>query len=117
MIDNFAPLKRVASKASSTASMGGMGSSSQFASSSGVHEESRQVYTPKVRPVTRKRPRITREEKEKRVLSAAKRNRIAEENAYYLKINTENLQAMKDHLESIKQKMKERTEKKKNRKK
>lgn len=42
---------------------------------------------------------------------------MKEEDKYYLRINTENLQMMKDHLEKVKLKMKEMKEKKKIKKK
>ena len=45
-------------------------------------------------------------------VGSAKRNRVAEEDAYYLKMNNENLQALKAHLESVKLKEKELKQKK-----
>lgn len=74
-------------------------------------EESRRISTPKARIVNRKRLIVLREEKKVRV-GSAKRNRVAEEDAYYLKMNNENLQALKAHLESVKLKEKELKQKK-----
>jgi hypothetical protein len=84
-------------------------------------EEPRQIFTPKVKRVTRKRPYVLRKDREKRMQSDERRGKVEKEDAYYLKINTENLQKLKDDLESIKLRMKEMKEKKmkkeKNRKK
>ena len=63
------------------------------------------------------RPFSSIEEKEKRLENPSKMRLIQEEDSYYLKINSDNLQMMKDHLEVLKMKMKELKEKKKTKKK
>ena len=78
-----------------------------------LEPESKTVSIPTSGVVTRKRPRFTREEREKRLGEEEKRRRVEEENEIYLKVNTDNLQEMKDHLELIRQRMKEQKEKKK----
>lgn len=52
-------------------------------------------------------------EREERKEDPVKRRKMEEETAYYLKLNTANLQKMKDHLEAVKLKLKELKEKKK----
>ena len=47
------------------------------------------------------------------LIDPVKRRKMEEETAYYLKLNTANLQKMKDHLEAVKLKLKELKEKKK----
>ena len=71
----------------------------------------------KARLVNRKRRIVCREEKIGREEKGnGKRSRVMEEDAYYLKMNTENLQALKAHLESVKLKEKELKQKKHKRK-
>ena len=71
----------------------------------------------KARLVNRKRRIVCREEKIGREGKGnGKRSRVMEEDAYYLKMNTENLQALKAHLESVKLKEKELKQKKHKRK-
>ena len=70
----------------------------------------------RARLVNRKRRIVCREEKIGREGKAGKRSRVMEEDAYYLKMNTENLQALKAHLESVKLKEKELKQKKHKRK-
>ena len=69
----------------------------------------------RARLVNRKR-RIVCREKIGREEKAGKRSRVMEDDAYYLKMNTENLQALKAHLESVKLKEKELKQKKHKRK-
>lgn len=80
-------------------------------------DEVKKISTPKVKMVTRKRPCYSIEEKEKRKKDEKKMRLMKEEDKFYLRINTENLQMMKDHLEKVKLKMKEMKEKKKIKKK
>ena len=56
---------------------------------------------------------MTQKEREERKEDPVKRRKMEEETAYYLKLNTANLQKMKDHLEAVKLKLKELKEKKK----
>lgn len=111
VIDNFAPPERTSKlPVNPIGSIGSTGSTGSNAAVSSL-EESRRISTPKARIVNRKRLIVLREEKKVRV-GSAKRNRVAEEDAYYLKINNENLQALKAHLESVKLKEKELKQKK-----
>lgn len=96
---------------------GSLAALSSSLSMSPTTEEAKKIFTPKVRAVTRKRPSSTLEEKEKRMESPSKMRFIQEENNYYLKMNSDNLQMMKDHFEVVKMKMKEMKEKKKTKKK
>ena len=114
VIDNFAPPERTSKlPVNPIGSIGSIGSTGSTGSNAAVSslEESRRISTPKARIVNRKRLIVLREEKKVRV-GSAKRNRVAEEDAYYLKINNENLQALKAHLESVKLKEKELKQKK-----
>ena len=124
MIENFAPPER-ASKLPMT-SMGSMNAMSAMnaMNSMGLNglnggapglEEGKRISTPKARIVNRKRSVVGREEKIARE-GNGKRSRVVEEDAYYLKMNTENLQALKAHLESVKLKEKELKQKKHKRK-
>ena len=70
----------------------------------------------RARPVNRKRRIVCRVEKIGREGKAGKRSRVMEEDAYYLKMNTENSQALKAHLESVKLKEKELKQRKHKRK-
>ena len=70
----------------------------------------------RARLVNRKRRIVCREEKIWREEKAGKQSRVMEEDVYYLKMNTENLQALKAHLESVKLKEKELKQKKHKRK-
>ena len=70
----------------------------------------------RARLVNRKRRIVCREEKIGKGEKTGKRSRVMEEDAYYLKMNTENLQALKAHLESVKLKEKELKQKKHKRK-
>lgn len=111
VIDNFAPPERTSKlPVNPIGSIGSIGSTGSNAAVSSL-EESRRISTPKARIVNRKRLIVLREEKKVRV-GSAKRNRVAEEDAYYLKMNNENLQALKAHLESVKLKEKELKQKK-----
>lgn len=111
VIDNFAPPERTSKlPVNPIGSIGSTGSTGSNAAVSSL-EESRRISTPKARIVNRKRLIVLREEKKVRV-GSAKRNRVAEEDAYYLKMNNENLQALKAHLESVKLKEKELKQKK-----
>lgn len=121
MIENFAPPER-ASKLPMT-SMGSMNAMNAM-NSMGLNglnggapglEEGKRISTPKARIVNRKRSVVGREEKIARE-GNGKRSRVVEEDAYYLKMNTENLQALKAHLESVKLKEKELKQKKHKRK-
>ena len=67
----------------------------------------------RARLVNRKRRIVCREEM---IGREEKRSRVMEDDAYYLKMNTENLQALKAHLESVKLKEKELKQKKHKRK-
>ena len=119
VIENFAPPERssklpttsmnAVSAMNSMNAMNSMGSSGLSAGASCL-EEGKRISTPKARLVNRKRRIVCREEK------AGKRSRVMEEDAYYLKMNTENLQALKAHLESVKLKEKELKQKKHKRK-
>ena len=125
MIENFAPPER-ASKLPMT-SMGSMNAMNAMNSMNGLNglnglnggapglEEGKRISTPKARIVNRKRSVVGREEKIARE-GNGKRSRVVEEDAYYLKMNTENLQALKAHLESVKLKEKELKQKKYKRK-
>ena len=125
MIENFAPPER-ASKLPMT-SMGSMNAMNAMNSMNGLNglnglnggapglEEGKRISTPKARIVNRKRSVVGREEKIARE-GNGKRSRVVEEDAYYLKMNTENLQALKAHLESVKLKEKELKQKKHKRK-
>ena len=124
MIENFAPPER-ASKLPMT-SMGSMNAMNAMnaMNSMGLNglnggapglEEGKRISTPKARIVNRKRSVVGREEKIARE-GNGKRSRVVEEDAYYLKMNTENLQALKAHLESVKLKEKELKQKKHKRK-
>ena len=66
--------------------------------------------------MNRKRRIVWRGEKIEREEKAGKRSRVMEDDAYYLKMNTENLQALKAHSESVKLKEKELKQKKHKRK-
>ena len=124
MIENFAPPERT-SKLPMT-SMGSMNAMNAM-NSMGLNamnglnggapglEEGKRISTPKARIVNRKRSVVGREEKIARE-GNGKRSRVVEEDAYYLKMNTENLQALKAHLESVKLKEKELKQKKHKRK-
>ena len=113
VIENFTPPERSSklqtTSMSSMNAMNSMGSSGLSAGTSCL-EEGKRISTPKARLVNRKRRIVCREEK------AGKRSRVMEEDAYYLKMNTENLQALKAHLESVKLKEKELKQKKHKRK-
>lgn len=121
MIENFAPPER-ASKLPMTSmgsmnamnAMNSMGLNGLNGSAPGL-EEGKRISTPKARIVNRKRSVVGREEKIARE-GNGKRSRVVEEDAYYLKMNTENLQALKAHLESVKLKEKELKQKKYKRK-
>lgn len=124
MIENFAPPERT-SKLPMT-SMGSMNAMNAMnaMNSMGLNglnggapglEEGKRISTPKARIVNRKRSVVGREEKIARE-GNGKRSRVVEEDAYYLKMNTENLQALKAHLESVKLKEKELKQKKYKRK-
>lgn len=114
MIDNFVSVKKM-QKISQMASSNSLVSLSMTVSPS--PDEVKKISTPKVKMVTRKRPCCSIEEKEKRKKDEKKMRLMKEEDKYYLRINTENLQMMKDHLEKVKLKMKEMKEKKKIKKK
>ena len=127
MIENFAPPER-ASKLPMTSmnamnamnsmnamnAMNSMGLNGLNGGAPGL-EEGKRISTPKARIVNRKRSVVGREEKIARE-GNGKRSRVVEEDAYYLKMNTENLQALKAHLESVKLKEKELKQKKHKRK-
>ena len=125
VIENFAPPERSSklqttsmtsmSAVNSMSAMNSMGSSGLSAGTSCL-EEGKRISTPKARLVNRKRRIVCREEKIGREGKAGKRSRVMEEDAYYLKMNTENLQALKAHLESVKLKEKELKQKKHKRK-
>ena len=131
VIENFAPPERSSklqttsmtsmSAMSSMSAMNSMGSSGLSAGTSCL-EEGKRISTPKARLVNRKRRIVCREEKIGREgkigreEKAGKRSRVMEEDAYYLKMNTENLQALKAHLESVKLREKELKQKKHKRK-
>ena len=122
VIENFAPPERSSKLQTSSMSsmnamnaMNSMGSSGLSAGASCL-EEGKRISTPKARLVNRKRRIACREEKIGREGKAGKRSRVMEEDAYYLKMNTENLQALKAHLESVKLKEKELKQKKHKRK-
>ena len=125
VIENFTPPERSSklqttsmtsmSAMSSMSAMNSMGSSGLSAGTSCL-EEGKRISTPKARLVNRKRRIVCREEKIGREGKAGKRSRVMEEDAYYLKMNTENLQALKAHLESVKLKEKELKQKKHKRK-
>lgn len=107
VVENFTPVRKLKSLTSPTPSL-------QASPSVSVAEpETKHVTIPTVRIVTRKRPHVTRREREERGEDPVKRRKIEEESAFYLKMNTSNLQEMKDHLEAVKLRMKELKEKKK----
>ena len=124
MIENFAPPEQTSklpmtSMGSMNAmnamnAMNSMGLNGLNGSAPGL-EEGKRISTPKARIVNRKRSVVGREEKIARE-GNGKRSRVVEEDAYYLKMNTENLQALKAHLESVKLKEKELKQKKHKRK-
>ena len=121
MIENFAPPERASKlpmtsmgSMSSMNAMNSMGLNGLNGSAPGL-EEGKRISTPKARIVNRKRSVVGREEKIARE-GNGKRSRVVEEDAYYLKMNTENLQALKAHLESVKLKEKELKQKKHKRK-
>ena len=122
VIENFAPPERSSklqtTSTSSMSAMNSMGSSGLSGLSAGTSclEEGKRISTPKARLVNRKRRIVCREEKIGKEGKAGKRSRVMEEDAYYLKMNTENLQALKAHLESVKLKEKELKQKKHKRK-
>ena len=83
-----------------------------------VHEsDSKNVSTPCVGVVSRKRVRVSREERESRANENDKRMRLKKEDEYYLTLNNTNLEELKAHLEALKLRMKEMKEKKKLKKK
>lgn len=83
-----------------------------------VHEsDSKNVSTPCVGVVSRKRVRVSREERESRANENDKRIRLKKEDEYYLTLNNTNLEELKAHLEALKLRMKEMKEKKKLKKK
>ena len=107
VVENFTSVRKLKSLTSPTPSL-------QASPSVSVAEpETKHVTIPTVRIVTRKRPHVTRREREERGEDPVKRRKIEEESAFYLKMNTSNLQEMKDHLEAVKLRMKELKEKKK----
>jgi singapore isolate B (sub-type 7) whole genome shotgun sequence assembly, scaffold_2 len=107
VIENFTPVRKSKPLLSSTPSL-------QASPSVSVTEpETKHVTIPTVHRVTRKRPHVTQKEREERKEDPVKRRKMEEETAYYLKLNTANLQKMKDHLEAVKLKLKELKEKKK----
>ena len=107
VIENFTPVRKSKPLLSSTPSL-------QASPSASVTEpETKHVTIPTVHRVTRKRPHVTQKEREERKEDPVKRRKMEEETAYYLKLNTANLQKMKDHLEAVKLKLKELKEKKK----
>ena len=123
VIDNFVSVKKSQKSLQMASSTGMMSSSLSMSSlnalgsvSSSNSDEVKKISTPKVKKVTRKRPVYTREEKESRANNDKKVCLINKEDNYYLQINNDNLQMLKDHLEKIKLKMKEMKEKKKKKK-
>ena len=91
---------------------------SGVAMSGSVHEsDSKNVSTPCVGVVSRKRVRVSREERESRANENDKRMRLKKEDEYYLTLNNTNLEELKAHLEALKLRMKEMKEKKKLKKK
>ena len=116
VIDNFVSVKKM-QKITQPTTASTLTSLSPTVSTTPTTEEAKKIFTPKVRTVTRKRPLSSIEEKEKRLENPSKMRLIQEEDSYYLKINSDNLQMMKDHLEVLKMKMKELKEKKKTKKK
>ena len=116
VIDNFVSVKKM-QKITQPTTASTLTSLSPTVSTTPTTEEAKKIFTPKVRTVTRKRPLSSIEEKEKRLENPSKMRLIQEEDSYYLKINSDNLQMMKDHLEVVKMKMKEMKEKKKTKKK
>ena len=124
VIENFAPPERSSKlPTTSMSSMNAMGAMNALnsMSSSGLSvgasclEEGERISMPKARLVNRKRRIVSREEKIGRE-GNGKRSRVMEEDACYLKMNTENLQELKAHLESVKLKEKELKQKKHKRK-
>lgn len=77
----------------------------------------RMCQTPCVGVVSRKRVRVSREERESRANENDKRMRLKKEDEYYLTLNNTNLEELKAHLEALKLRMKEMKEKKKLKKK
>ena len=124
MVENFAPPERTSklpmtsmgsmNAMNAMSAMNSMGLNAMNGSAPGL-EEGKRISTPKARIVNRKRSVVGREEKIARE-GNGKRSRVVEEDAYYLKMNTENLQALKAHLESVKLKEKELKQKKHKRK-
>lgn len=110
-MDNFVSVKKLPKTPGMTSVSSIMMQSPQ------ASEETKKIFTPRVKKVTRKRPVCSREEKERRGEEEKRRRVLEEENSKYLGMNTENLQMMKDHLEKVKLKMKELKEKKKMKKK
>ena len=122
MIENFAPPERTSKlPMGSMGSMNAMNAMNSMNAMNGLNggapglEEGKRISTPKARIVNRKRSVVGREKKIARE-GNGKRSRVVEEDAYYLKMNTENLQALKAHLESVKLKEKELKQKKYKRK-
>ena len=86
--------------------------------SGSVHEsDSKNVSTPCVGVVSRKRVCLSREERENNGKDGDKRMRLKKEDEYYLSVNNANLEELKAHLEALKLRMKEMKEKKKSKKK
>ena len=83
-----------------------------------VHEsDSKNVSTPCVGVVSRKRVRMSGEERDRNANDGDKRMRLKKEDEYYLNMNNRNLEELKAHLEALKLRMKEMKEKKKLKKK
>lgn len=114
VIDNFTSVKKATQKTALSPLPLTVPSPSLSIPSTPVpsSEEAKHVSTPKVKTVTRKRVCYSREEKEAKAANSNKRMRVKEEDAQYLKWNTDNLRIMKERLEAIKQRMKEIKEKK-----
>ncbi len=114
MIDNFTSVKKPVPKTSLSPLPLSAPSSSLSLPTSPLpsSEEPKHVSIPKVKMVTRKRVCCSKEEKEAKAANPTKRMRIKEEDALFLKWNTDNLHMMKERLEAIKQKMKEIKERK-----
>ena len=115
VVENFVSVRKM-TKTSGLSSLGvpcgvqGMNGS--------VHEsDSKNVSTPCVGVVSRKRVRVSREERESRANENDKRMRLKKEDEYYLTLNNTNLEELKAHLEALKLRMKEMKEKKKLKKK
>ena len=114
VIDNFTSVKKATQKAALSPLPLTTPSPSLSVPSTPVpsSEEVKHVSIPKVKTVSRKRVYCSREEKEAKAANHNKQMRVKEEDAQYLKWNTENLRIMKERLEAIKQRMKEIKEKK-----